>query len=358
LEAFDSNWIAPLGPMVKRFELELAESCQVSHGVALSSGTAALHLLLKAAGIGPGDRVFVSTLTFIASVNAVIYCGATPVLIDSECLSWNMDADLLQKALTEAEQRNELPKAIVVADIYGQCADYDAIEAVLKPYGIPLLEDAAEAVGSSYKDKPAGSFGLGAALSFNGNKLLTTSGGGMVVTSDTGLAKKVLYLATQAAEPTPWYEHQEIGFNYRLSNLLAAVGLGQLQNLKAKIARRKEIFDTYQDNLADIPGVAFMPVPEWSKPNYWLTCLTIEPGKTKGNWELIHNALKAVKIESRPLWKPMHLQPVHRDKAAYLNGVSDTLFRNGICLPSGSDLTDESIDRITGIVRRVLLTGQ
>lgn len=354
LEAFDSNWIAPLGPMVDRFEREMAAYCGMPQAVALSSGTAGLHLVLTECGVGPGDTVFVSTFTFAATANAVRYCGAEPVWIDSERASWNMDPDLLEEALRQAAEKGRLPKAVLVVDLYGQCADYDRLLPLAQAYGIPLIEDAAEALGAEYKGQPAGSFGRAGVFSFNGNKIITTSGGGMVVTRETALATRLHYLSTQARDPFPHYEHSEVGYNYRLSNLLAALGVGQLEGLPGKIGRRRAIQQAYKEALREISGVAFMPVPEWSQPNYWLTCITLDPKSARVDREQVRLALEAENIESRPLWKPMHRQPVFAGCAAYLNGTSDDLFARGLCLPSGSGMTDAEQARVIAVLRRAL----
>lgn len=354
LEAFDSNWIAPLGPMVDRFEEELAAFADMPHAVALSSGTAGLHLLLQEAGVGPGDSVFVSSFTFAATANAARYCGAEPVWIDSEERSWNMDPDCLERALQEADQRGELPKVILVADLYGQSADYDRLAPIAASYGIPIIEDAAEALGAKYKGKPCGSFGWAGVFSFNGNKIITTSGGGMAVTKNRNLAERLRYLATQARQPAPHYEHTEVGYNYRMSNLLAAVGIGQLEGLPPKIERRREWRRRYSTLFSEVDGIDMMPIPEWSEPNFWLSCIEVDPKTAPVSREDLRLALAAENIEARPLWKPMHLQPVYAEYPRTLNGVSERLFRNGLCLPSGSNMTEEQWDRVEGCLRNCL----
>lgn len=351
LEAFDSNWIAPLGPMVDGFEAEFAQEVEMPHAVALSSGTAGLHLCLQEAGVGPGDAVIVSTFTFAATANAVRYCGADPVFVDSESRSWNLDPELLERAIRELDGAGRRPKAVVVVDLYGQCADYDPILAVAERWGVPVIEDAAEALGARYKGRCAGSFGMAGVFSFNGNKIITTSGGGMVVSRDARLVQRLRHLSTQAREPAPHYEHAEVGYNYRLSNLLAAVGRGQLRSLGDRIAARRHNRDYYGGNLGDLPGLTFMPVPDWSEPNHWLTCVVIDPEASGTTREDVRRALEADNIESRPLWKPMHAQPVFRDCRSFLAGVSDRLFRDGLCLPSGSSLTPSDRERICSIVR-------
>ena len=351
LAAFDSNWIAPLGPMVDAFEREFATRVAMPHAAALASGSAGLHLCLQECGVGPGDHVLVSSFTFAATANAVKYCGAIPVLIDSEERSWNLDPELLADALRSLDRAGTRPKAIVTVDLYGQCADYDPILALAAEWNVPVIEDAAEALGAKYRGRPAGSFGRAAVFSFNGNKIITTSGGGMVVSADTGLINRLRYLSTQARQPAPHYEHTEVGYNYRLSNLLAAVGRGQLQGLDDKIAARRRNREFYGRTLGDLPGLTFLPVPDWSEPNYWLTCIVVDPRLAGTDRERIRLALEADQIESRPLWKPMHLQPVYRDCPRYDRGVSEALFRDGLCLPSGSALTETELSRVCGIVR-------
>jgi pyridoxal phosphate-dependent aminotransferase EpsN len=353
LDAFDSNWIAPLGPHVDAFEREFCETVGVQHSAALSSGTAALHLALLMIGVGPGDEVLVSTFTFAASANVVTYLGATPVFVDSDRETWNMDPGLLEEELAVCARRGKLPKAVIVVDLYGQCADYDPILEACARYGVPVVEDAAEALGATYKGKPAGSFGTAAAFSFNGNKIITTSGGGMFVSSDRSLVERARHLATQARDPAPHYEHSEIGYNYRMSNLLAAVGRGQLRVLKDRVSRKREIFHFYQRALGDLPGVSFMPIAGYGEPNYWLTCILVDPARFGATREEIRLGLEAENIESRPLWKPMHLQPVFKHCKVRGGSVSEGIFRDGLCLPSGSGLADHDLERIVGIIRSV-----
>jgi len=351
LEAFDSNWIAPLGPMVDAFEREFAEKVSMPHAAALASGTAGLHLSLKELKIGPGDGVLVSSFTFAASANAVTYCGATPVFVDSDRTSWNIDPEHLDLALKTLDARRQRPKALITVDLYGQCADYDAILGLTAQWDLPVIEDAAEALGARYRGQPAGSFGKAAVFSFNGNKIITTSGGGMVVSRDSQLIDRIRYLSQQARQPATHYEHTELGYNYRLSNLLAAVGRGQLRGLDEKIAKRKHIRKQYESALGDLPGIAFMPIPAWSEPNYWLTCITVDPAQAGADREKIRLALEAENIESRPLWKPMHLQPMFQDHPAFVNGVSKKLFDHGLCLPTGTAMTDDDLSRIIRTVR-------
>ena len=342
LAAFDSGWVAPAGPHLAAFEEDAATACGRTHGVALSSGTAALHLGLVTAGVGDGDDVLVSTFTFAASVNAITYVGARPVLIDSDETSWNLAPELLAEELAD---RNRPPTAAIVVDLYGQCADYQRIDPLLAEYEVPLISDAAEALGASSGGRPAGAFGVASVLSFNGNKIITTSGGGMFLTDDGALAGRVRHLATQAREPFPHYEHVEVGYNYRLSNLLAAMGRSQLADLPRRVARRREIFDRYVAALGSLPGVTFMPEAPYGRANRWLTCLTIDAdaGFTP---EELRLWLEGDDIESRPTWKPMHLQPVFSNCPARVDGTSERLFRTGLCLPSGSSMSDEDQQRV------------
>ncbi len=351
LDAFDSNWIAPLGPHVDAFEREFCESVGVPYAAALSSGTAAMHLALLMLGVGPGDEVPVSTFTFAASANVVKYLGATPVFLDSDRETWNMDPGLLEEEFSVCAQRGKLPKAVIAVDLYGQSADYDRLQASCGRYGVPLVEDAAEALGATYKGKPAGSFGVMAAFSFNGNKIITTSGGGMFVSSDRSLVDRARHLATQARDPAPHYQHSTVGYNYRMSNLLAAIGRGQLQALRDRISRKRDIFRFYQNALGDLPGIFFMPTAGYGEPNHWLTCILVDPARFGATREDIRLALEKENIESRPLWKPMHLQPVFRDCRVRGGSVSEGIFRDGLCLPSGTALIDVELERVTGIIR-------
>ena len=352
LAAIDSNWVAPIGPDLDAFEADLARWSDRSHAVGLSTGTAGLHLALHALGIGAGDRVAVSSFTFAASANAVAYTGAEPVFIDSEASSWNMDADLLDEALSDAKRIGAPIRAVVAVDLYGQCCDYDRISEVCDRHGAVLLSDAAESLGARYRGRRSGSAGIAAVFSFNGNKIITTSGGGMLVTDDAQFAQRVRRLSTQAREPVPHYEHVEIGFNYRLSNILAAFGRGQISTLDERIARRAAINARYQSAFADLP-VEFMPVPDWSEPNYWLTCMVL-PAGARHDREALRLALEEHDIESRPLWKPMHQQPVFKAADRLINGVSDDLFDRGLCLPSGSSMTGADQDRVIEVLSPLL----
>jgi pyridoxal phosphate-dependent aminotransferase EpsN len=351
LDAFDSNWVAPLGPHVEAFEREFAEKVEMDHAVALSSGTAAIHLALQLLGVGKGDEVFVSSFTFVATANAITYVGGVPVFIDSDSTTWNMSPELLADELARRAKKGRLPKAVVTVDLYGQCCDYDAIEEICDKYKIPIIEDAAEALGAKYKNRPAGTFGKISIFSFNGNKIITTSGGGMLVTDREDWAKQARFLATQARDPAPHYQHSTIGYNYRMSNLLAAVGRGQLSVLDERVAARRANFDSYKQHFGHLPGIDFMPEPDGYFSTRWLTCLTIDPDEFGASREDIRLALEKENIESRPLWKPMHLQPVFRKYAAITNGVSEFLFESGLCLPSGSELRNEDRQRILEIIK-------
>jgi dTDP-4-amino-4,6-dideoxygalactose transaminase len=352
-DAFASNWIAPLGPHVDAFEREFAALVGSAHAVALSSGTAALHLGLLLAGVGRGDRVFVSTFTFSASVNPVLYLGARPVFFDSDEGSWNMDPALLVDELDEAGRRGSLPRAVVVVHLYGQSADLDPIVDACQRWSVPLIEDAAESLGATYKGRSPGAFGRAGIFSFNGNKIITTSGGGMLVSDDGELASHARKLATQAREPAPHYQHEEIGFNYRLSNVLAAIGRGQLRVLEDRVAARRRVFEHYAEELGDLPGIAFMPEAPWGRATRWLSCLTIDPAAFGADRESVRLALAAERIEARPTWKPMHLQPVFADCERVGGQVSERIFERGLCLPSGSNLSDRDLDRVVDVVRQV-----
>jgi dTDP-4-amino-4,6-dideoxygalactose transaminase len=338
LEAFDSNWIAPLGPQVDAFQAEFAAFVGTPTALAVSSGTAALHLALLAAGVGAGDDVIVSTLTFAGSVFPITYLGARPVLIDSERRSWNLDPDLLDEYLEDAAKRNRLPKAIVPVHLYGHAADMDRIVASGKRHGIPIVEDAAEALGATHSGRLLGAIGEFGIFSFNGNKMLNTSGGGMIVAKNPDALARMLKLATQAREPAIHYEHREIGYNYRLSNLLAAIGRGQLQWIEDRIRAREAVQARYADAFREVPGLRMQPNAGWGRHAYWLSVIEIhdEYGVSP---ERLRFALEARNIEARPMWKPMHLQPIFATARAVLSGVSDDLFARGLCLPSGSSMT-------------------
>lgn len=353
LEALDSGWVAPLGPAVDGFEQDLAAATGRPHACALSSGTSALHMAMIVSGIRAGDRVLVSTLTFAASVNAIKYVGAEPAFIDSDPGSWNMDPDLLAEELEESSRRNRLPKAVIAVDIYGQCADYDHITTICREYGVLLIEDAAESLGATYRGQPAGSFGDLAVLSFNGNKIITTSGGGALVGSDRKHIDRVRNLASQAREPHPHYEHTEIGYNYRLSNLLAALGRGQLSTLQDRVATRRQHNEFYRQALGSLPGFEFMPEAPGSRSTFWLTALTVDPNQAGVDSESIRLKLEERNIESKPVWKPMHQQPVFRACEFRGRGVADILFAGGLCLPSGSTLSPAQRDLIVATILEV-----
>lgn len=353
LGAFDSGWIAPQGPQVNGFEADFAEHLDVPHAVALSSGTAALHLALLAVGVGPGDDVATSTLTFVASANAIRYTGAQPVFVDSEAKSWNLDPELLAEELEASVRAGRPIKAVLAVDVLGQCADYEAIENVCQFYEVPLIEDAAEALGATYRGKPAGTFGKIGCFSFNGNKIITTSAGGMLVTADRSIADRVRYLASQARSPSVHYEHAEIGFNYVMSNILAAVGRGQLGRLEERVERRRSNFEHYRRALSDLPGIEFMPEPESGRCTRWLTCITIDPHEFGATREDVRLALEQENIEARPVWKPMHLQPLYENCRIRGGSISERLFDLGLCLPSGSSLSEQDLERVVRVVTAV-----
>lgn len=354
LDAFDSNWIAPLGPHVDGFERELAALVKVPHAAALSSGTAAIHLALQLLGVQAGDDVVVSSLTFAASANPIAYLGARPVFIDAEPRTWNLDPALVEEEL-ESRRRagTKMPKAVVSVDLYGQCADYDALTPLCQRYGVPLIEDAAEALGATWNGRPAGSFGEMGIFSFNGNKILTTSGGGMLVSHTQTYVDKARFLSTQARDPAPHYQHSHIGYNYRLSNLAAALGRGQLRVLEDRMAARRRNRAQYEHAFADMAGVSFMPISPRGTWNGWLTVLQVDPTAFGATREDIRLALERENIESRPVWKPLHLQPVFAQCPRRGGAVSEKLFELGLCLPSGSSLTDNERSRVIDIVRRV-----
>ena len=350
LRAFDSNWIAPLGPEVDAFEQELAARVGRSSAAALSSGTAALHLALELLGVGQGDRVVTASLTFAATANAIRYVGAEPVFLDSERASWNLDPDLLAEELRDAEAAGALPKAVISVDLYGQCADYDRIVPLCERYGVPLVEDAAEALGATYRGRPAGSFGALAAFSFNGNKILTTSGGGMLVGDDRETIDRARWLASQARDPAPHYQHSEVGYNYRLSNLLAALGRSQVAQLDDRVAARRAGRQRYLEALSTVPGVSLMPEIDGGASTFWLTAITIEPEEFGADREAVRRHLESHNIEARPVWKPMHLQPVFEGCAMRGGAVAEELFEKGLCLPSGSNLSDSDRQRVLDAV--------
>ncbi len=356
-EAFDTNWIAPLGPHVDAFQREFAACVDAENAVALSSGTAALHLALQLAGVGPDDDVLVSTLTFGASVFPIRYLGARPVFVDSERASWNMDPALLAQALDDRARAGRRPRAVVLVHLYGQSADVQPIADACGRHGVPLIEDAAEALGATYGARAPGTMGLFGIYSFNGNKIITTGGGGMLVTPNARLAARALKLATQAREPAPHYEHAEVGYNYRMSNVLAAIGRGQLRVLEDRVQARRRNFDFYARALGDVPGVDFMPEAGWGRHTRWLTTLTIDPAVCGVDRETVRLALDQENIEARPVWKPMHLQPVFAGCESVGGAVSEGLFERGLCLPSGSNLTEADLQRVVSAFARVMARG-
>lgn len=386
-EAFATNWIAPLGPHVDAFERELAARVGSSHAAALSSGTAALHLAMRWLGVGRGDEVICSSLTFSATVNPVLYEGGTPVFVDSDAASWNMAPVRLAEALEDSVRRGKKPKAVVLVHLYGQSADLDPIVELCRQHGVPLVEDAAEALGATYfsrselvvnrssllagggisptsnlepitKNPPApravapGSVGLCGVYSFNGNKIITTSGGGALVSDDAKLIEKARFWATQSRDPAPHYQHSEVGFNYRMSNVLAGIGRGQLRVLDQRVEARRANCAFYQQAFADLPGVAFMPEAAYGRSTRWLTCVTIDPAVAGTDREKVRLALADQNIEARPVWKPMHLQPIFAGTRCYGGAVAERLFDHGLCLPSGSNLTDSDRQRVAEAVRK------
>lgn len=353
LDAFDSNWIAPVGEHLDAFEAEIAGYVGAGHATALASGTAGLHLALLLVGAGPGDDVIVPSLTFVATANTVSYVGARPVFVDSDEKTWCLDPDIVADLLDERARGGRLPKAVITVDLYGQCADYDALRATCGHYDVPIIEDAAEALGATYRGKSAGTFGLIGVFSFNGNKILTTSGGGMLVSDRRELVERARSLATQAREPAIHYEHAAVGFNYRMSNLLAAVGRGQLRTLPQRLARRNEINRRYREAFADQPGIGFLPDAPYGEPNHWLTVITIDHDVFGATPADISAALEEHDIEARPAWKPMHLQPVYASAPMRGGSVSERIFATGLCLPSGSSLTPDQQARV---IQAVLAT--
>ncbi len=349
-EVFNTNWIAPVGPQLTSFEKKFAEKVGSSYAVALSSGTAALHLALRYAGVNPGDEVMCSAFTFIASVSPVTYLGAKPVFIDSEHATWNLDPELIRRAFRIKAEKNQLPKALIAVHLYGQSAALDTILEICNEYGVFLIEDAAESLGATYKGRQTGTFGQSGVFSFNGNKIITTSGGGMLVTEDEQMAEKIRFWATQAKEAVAHYEHKEIGYNYRLSNVSAAIGLGQLEVLDERIRRKREIFNNYKKMLGDLPGISFMPEPKGHVSTRWLTCIIVDPEKCGCTNLDIMERLESENIESRPLWKPMHLQPVFQGFEIFGGKVSSQLYQNGLCLPSGTLYPESDYERIGALI--------
>lgn len=353
-EAFDTNWVAPLGPNVNSFEKEMCNYTKAKAACALVSGTSAIHMALKCIGVTKGDIVFASTLTFSATVNPIIYQGATPVFIDSEYESFNMCPKALEKAFENAKLNNKMPKAVIVVHLYGQSADMDKIKEICDKYNTPIIEDAAESLGTTYKGVQTGTIGEIGIYSFNGNKIITTSGGGMMVSNNEEYTKKALFWATQSRENERHYEHKELGYNYRMSNIVAGIGRGQLEVLDERIAKKKEIYQTYKEAFKDICDIEMMPICEYNEPNYWLSCITLKEESIIKPIDIMV-ALENENIESRPLWKPMHMQPFFKDYefVQVKDGisVSEDLFNRGVCLPSDTKMSEEDMKRIVSIVK-------
>lgn len=350
-EAFDTNWIAPIGPHVDAFEKELASYNGIDHCAVLSSGTAAIHLALVILGVGHGDEVLCSSFTFSGSCNPINYVGGVPVFVDSEAESWNMDPGLLRTAIEDRLKKGRKPAALIVVHLYGVPARMEEIMRIAREFEIPVIEDAAEGLGSTYNGQYLGTFGDIGIYSFNGNKIITTSGGGAIVARDASWIAKARFLSTQARDPAPHYQHSEIGYNYRMSNVVAAIGRGQLRVLNLRVDGRRANFDFYRDALKDIEAITFQPEPDGARSNRWLTTVCIGGGKVER--ETIRLALERENIESRPLWKPMHLQPVFEGCPAYTNGVSEDLFRRGLCLPSGTNLEREDLELVVSTIKNL-----
>jgi len=357
-EAFETNWIAPLGPNVNAFEKEMAAYAEISDAAVLSSGTAAIHLALELIGVGQEDTVFCSSLTFVASANPILYLGAVPVFIDSEEETWNMSPDALKCAFEEAQADGKLPKAVIIVNLYGQSAKMDELIAICDSYGISVIEDAAESLGSSYKGQKSGTFGKFGVYSFNGNKIITTSGGGMLISDDVDALAKSRFLATQARDAAPHYQHSVVGYNYRMSNILAGVGRAQLEVLDVRVKARRDVFDRYVEALGGIDGVHFMPELEGTYSNRWLTAMTLDPNKVQITPYDLMAALEAENIEARPVWKPLHLQLLFEECKFYRHAeddvVSERLFAEGLCLPSGSNMTIEEQEKVIMILQKHL----
>jgi dTDP-4-amino-4,6-dideoxygalactose transaminase len=349
-EAFESNWIAPIGPHVDAFEQEFARKLGIRHAAALSSGTAALHLAMRLVGVRPGDEVLCSTLTFVASANPILYEGGTPVFVDSDEASWNMNPALLAEELDACARRGRLPRAVVLVHLYGQSADIDPILEACDRHGVPLVEDAAEALGSTYKKGQPGTRGRLGVFSFNGNKIITTSGGGMLVSNDPGLIQQAKFLSTQGRDPAPHYEHSRMAYNYRMSNVLAAIGRGQLLVLDERVSQRRRNFAFYKEALGSVPGVTLMPEADYGVSTRWLTVLQVDPAEFGATAEAIRFRLEGQGIEARPVWKPMHLQPLFAGCRRVGGDVAEGLFQRGLCLPSGSQLSEGERERVVAVV--------
>ncbi|WP_373893837.1 DegT/DnrJ/EryC1/StrS family aminotransferase [Virgibacillus sp. CBA3643] len=357
-EAFDLNWIAPLGNNVNGLERELAAYNSVKDAAVVASGTAAIHLTLRLLDVGTDDTVFCSSLTFVASANPILYQGATPVLIDSEMDTWNMSPKALERALGDAKESGKLPKAVIIVHLYGQSARIDELVEICDSYGVPVIEDAAESLGSTYKGRKSGTFGTYGILSFNGNKIITTSGGGAIISNDEEALKKSRFLATQARDQAVHYQHSEIGYNYRMSNIVAGIGRGQLEVLDERVEQRRAVFARYYEAFGNVAGIKFQPELEETMSNRWLTALTIDPEVTGVSRHEIIERLNEENIEARPVWKPMHLQPLFEGVAYYPhekgNSVSDYVFEYGLCLPSGSNISVEEQERVIGLIEELL----
>lgn len=352
-EAFASNYVAPTGPSLAEFERRFADKVGVDHALAVSSGTAALHLALRHLRIQPGETVLCSSLTFCASANPIVYEGGQPVFVDSEESSWNLDPNLVEEELTRSARLGKLPRAVIAVDIFGQSADLDAILEISSRFDVPVIEDAAEALGATYKGLPAGASAWGSMFSFNGNKIITTSGGGMLCSNDARLIEDARFISSQARDPGAHYQHSQIGFNYRMSNILAAIGLGQLDVLEDRVASRRQIFRWYEARLAALEGISFMPEPAYGKSNRWLTVIEIDPPRYGADRESLRLRLEADNIESRPAWKPLHLQPVFAGCRMLGGKVSERIFDRGLCLPSGSAMTEADVDRVCGHIHEL-----
>ncbi|MDR3229098.1 MAG: DegT/DnrJ/EryC1/StrS family aminotransferase [Puniceicoccales bacterium] len=359
-EAFATNWVAPLGPNVDAFEREVCEFTGAKAACALSSGTAAIHLALRLLGVGAGDTAVCSSLTFAATANPILYQGASPVFVDSEAASWNLDPALVRDALAAGKRAGRLPKAVVAADLLGQCADYASLRTVCAEFGVALLQDSAESLGATCAGVAAGRQGDVGVFSFNGNKIITTSGGGMLVSDDAALVERARFLATQARDPAPHYQHSTYGYNYRMSNVLAGIGRGQLQVLTQRVETRRRNEAFYRAALGNISGVTFMPEAPWGRSNRWLSHIQIDPALAGASREDVRLALEAQNIESRPLWKPLHLQPAFAEfrAEARVTGVAERLFERGLSLPSGSALTETELERVATVVRNALPAAQ
>ncbi|MBS0358709.1 MAG: aminotransferase class I/II-fold pyridoxal phosphate-dependent enzyme [Proteobacteria bacterium] len=357
-EAFATNWIAPLGPNVDAFEREIAEYLNVPTAAALSSGTAAIHLALVLLNVGPNDRVFCSSFTFVASANPILYQGATPVFIDSEPTSWNMSPKALERALKEADAEGQLPKAVIVVNLYGQSADMDPLKALCDSYGVPIVEDAAESLGATYKNKASGTFGHIGIYSFNGNKIITTSGGGMLVAQDPEIVERARFLSTQSRDPAPHYQHSCVGYNYRMSNVLAGIGRGQLKVLDERVKARRDIYAAYTKEFSEYDSVNMMPEASYGRSTHWLSALILDPEKTDLKPKQLIDHLFQRNIEARHVWKPMHLQPIFSNAQYYSHeldfSVSDYLFNHAVCLPSGSNMTAQDITRVIAVSGEIL----